>query len=278
MNLYKSFKPSKKLVCLALGMVTVVGLVAGCGNSGTSDTKKTAAEKILRVGTNATFVPFEFKNDKTQDYDGFDIDLVKAIAKKIDAKIEWKNVSFDALIPSLASKDIDIAASGMTITKARSEKVAFSSPYYESGLGFLTKEGTAIETNGNGLLGKSIGVQLGTTGADLAHKLNLNPIKEYDHSNEAILELKIGGADVAILDLPVAQYYVTTHPEDKYKVVPYISDKKEYFGLAMAKDNAALKKEVDKAIADLKASGEFNTLYKKWFKQDAPTMPEQLTF
>lgn len=277
MNSYKSIKSVKKFTLLALGIVAVAGIITGCGST-SSDSKKAPAEKVLHVGTNATFVPFEFKNDKTQDYDGFDIDLVKAIAKKMNAKIEWKNVSFDALIPSLTSKDIDIAASGMTITKARSEKVLFSSPYYESGLAFLTKADSDIQSNGTGLTGKTISVQLGTTGADLAHKLNLNPIKEYDHSNEAILEIKIGGADATILDLPVAQYYVTTHPEDNYKVVPYVSEKKEYFGLAMNKENTALKAEVDKAIADLKASGEFNTLYKKWFHQDAPNMPAQATF
>ncbi len=102
--------------------------------------------KKLIVGTNATFVPFEFKDDKTQDYAGFDIDLIRAIGKRINKDVELKNVAFDALIPALNTHDIDVAASGMTITKARSEKVLFSSPYYENALAIVYKDSNSIHS------------------------------------------------------------------------------------------------------------------------------------
>ena len=108
-------------------------LIGGCGSNSTNAPSK---NKIV-VGTNATFVPFEFKDDKTQDYAGFDIELIRAIGKRINKDVELKNVSFDALIPALNTHDIDVAASGMTITKARSEKVLFSSPYYENALAIV---------------------------------------------------------------------------------------------------------------------------------------------
>ena len=120
-------KKVKKLVLGSLMVVMAASLVGGCGSSST-----TTSNKKLIVGTNATFVPFEFKDDKTQDYAGFDIDLIRAIGKRINKDVELKNVAFDALIPALNTHDIDVAASGMTITKARSEKVLFSSPYYEN--------------------------------------------------------------------------------------------------------------------------------------------------
>ena len=122
-------KKVKKLVLGSLMVVMAASLVGGCGSSST-----TTSNNKLIVGTNATFVPFEFKDDKTQDYAGFDIDLIRAIGKRINKDVELKNVAFDALIPALNTHDIDVAASGMTITKARSEKVLFSSPYYENAL------------------------------------------------------------------------------------------------------------------------------------------------
>ena len=181
------------------------------------------------------------------------------------------------MIPALNTHDIDVAASGMTITKARSEKVLFSSPYYENALAVVYKDGTAVNSLDD-LKGKKIAAQLGTTGADLAHKIEGTTVKEFDHSNEALLELQNGGVDATVIDLPVAQYYSTKHPDQHIKFMAY-PNTKEYLGLAINKDNKALQEEINKAIADMKADGEFNTLYKKWFNVDAPAdMPVVLEF
>ena len=191
--------------------------------------------------------------------------------------LSLKNVAFDALIPALNTHDIDVAASGMTITKARSEKVLFSSPYYENALAVVYKDGTSVNSLDD-LKGKKIAAQLGTTGADLAHKIEGTTVKEFDHSNEALLELQNGGADATVIDLPVAQYYSTKHPDQHIKFMAY-PNTKEYLGLAINKDNKALQEQINKAIADMKADGEFNTLYKKWFNVDAPAdMPVVVEF
>ena len=68
------------------------------------------------------------------------------LVKRINKDVELKNIAFDALIPALNTRDIDVAASGMTITKARSEKVLFSSPYYENALAVVYKDGTTVNS------------------------------------------------------------------------------------------------------------------------------------
>jgi len=261
----------KKLIIGGCMLVMAGTVIGGCGTS-----TQTTSNKLI-VGTNATFVPFEFKDEKTQDYTGFDIDLIRAIGKRINKDVELKNIAFDALIPALNTHDIDVAASGMTITKARSEKVLFSSPYYENALAVVYKDGTNI-TSLDDLKGKKIAAQLGTTGADLAHKIEGTTVKEFDHSNEALLELQNGGVDATVIDLPVAQFYSTKHPDQHIKFMAY-PNTKEYLGLAINKDNKDLQEQINKAIADMKADGEFNTLYKKWFNVDAPAdMPVVLEF
>jgi len=266
-------KKVKKLVLGGLMAVMAASLIGGCGSNSTSAPSK---NKIV-VGTNATFVPFEFKDDKTQDYNGFDIELIRAIGKRINKDVELKNVSFDALIPALNTHDIDVAASGMTITKARSEKVLFSSPYYENALAIVYKDNGKIHSLDD-LKNKKIAAQMGTTGSDLANKIEGTTVKVFDHSNEALLELLNGGVDATVIDLPVAQYYSTKHPDAKIQILAY-PNTKEYLGLAMNKDNKALQEQINKAIADMKADGEFNTLYKKWFNVDAPAdMPVVLDF
>ncbi|PQL18993.1 basic amino acid ABC transporter substrate-binding protein [Veillonella denticariosi JCM 15641] len=260
----------KKLILGSCMLIMAGAVVGGCGS--TADT----SNKLI-VGTNATFVPFEFKDEKTQDYTGFDIELIRAIGKRINKDVELKNVAFDALIPALNTHDIDVAASGMTITKARSEKVLFSSPYYENALAVVFKAGQNINSLDD-LKGKKIAAQLGTTGSDLAHKIEGTTVKEFDHSNEALLELQNGGADATVIDLPVAQYYTTKHPDQQIKYMAY-PNTKEYLGIAINKDNKALQEQINKAIEEMKADGEFNALYKKWFNVDAPAdMPVVVDF
>lgn len=263
----------KKILLTGMAVLAMGALVAGCG-SDTASSQADNGKKVIKVGTNATFVPFEFKDEKSQDLTGFDIDMVKAIAKKMNADVEFKNVAFDALIPSLGNKDIDMAASGMTITKARAGKVLFASPYYESGMAVVVKGASNINTLQD-LQGKNISVQMGTTGADLAGKIANATLKQFDHSSDALLELNKGSVDAAVLDLPVAQYYASKHPNEDVKVIPY-PNTKEYFGFAFAKDNKDLQAAVNKALADMKQDGELNAIYQKWFKTDAPAdMPTE---
>ena len=104
-----------------------MSLLTACG-----DKKEAAApakeEKVLRVGTNPTFAPFEFQAKGSNDLTGFDIDLAKALGKQMGYKVEIMNMGFDALIPALSSGNIDTVIAGMSITPERQEAVLFSAP------------------------------------------------------------------------------------------------------------------------------------------------------
>ena len=89
------------------------------------------------------------------------------LAKRINKEVELKNVAFDALIPALNTHDIDVAASGMTITKARSEKVLFSSPYYENALAIVYKDSNSIHSLDD-LKNKKNCCSMGTTGSEFS--------------------------------------------------------------------------------------------------------------
>ena len=80
-------------------------MVAGCG--GKEEAKKAEPAKVLRVGTEPTFAPFEFQKEGSKEYTGFDMDLIRAIGKQMGYKVEIMNMGFDALIPALSSGNID---------------------------------------------------------------------------------------------------------------------------------------------------------------------------
>lgn len=262
-------KKVKQFIFAGLAVLAMGAVLAGCGDTNSGQATTANGKKIIHVGTNSTFVPFEFVDEKTKALTGFDIDLVNALAKHMNVEVEFKNVAFDALIPSLGNKDIDLAASGMNITEERAKKVLFSEPYFASSMAVVTKKDSGINSLKD-VEGKNISVQMGTTAADLATTIPGAKLKQFDHNSEALLELSNGAVDAAVLDLAVAQYYAAQHPEANIKVMAY-PDTKKYFGLAVAKDNKELQTEVNKALEELKKSGELNAIYQKWFKVDAPT-------
>ncbi len=120
------------------------------------------------VETNAFFAPFEFYGNR--EIVGVDIEIINRVAKKLDAKIEIKNVEFDLIIDNVASGILaDAGAAGLTITPARAEKVDFTIPYYTSVQYVIYNKNEAPDTqNGHvvweALVGKTLGSQMGSTG------------------------------------------------------------------------------------------------------------------
>ena len=248
----------KKMGTALLTGVLAASLLAGCGSS-----QKDAgdANKPLRVATNATFVPFEFKDsDQSAEYKGFEMDLIRAVAKEMNRDVEFNNIAFSGIIPIIQQGDMDIAATGMTVTPERAQKVAFAAPFYESKLVILTPKNSGIHSAAD-LQGKQIAVQIGTTGAKYAEEQGYN-VKQFDNNSEAIMELQVGGSPAAIIDKPVADYFLTQDGKDKFDVIDISNT-----------NNKELLQQVNEAMEKLKKSGEFQQIYKKWFNTDMPDLP-----
>lgn len=252
-----------------LGTLAAVSLFAmvGCG----SDTKTAEAPKAdtvkkeIVVGTNPSFAPFEFTDQKDGKVMGFDIDMINALAKKAGIeKVTIKSIGFDGLIPSLESGNIDVVITGMSITDARKQKVNFTDPYYESGLMAIVRKDNESIKGLDDLKGKTIAVQMGTVGADAAAKIQGAKVKTFDSSDLACLELKNGGCDAVISDLPVLQYFLKQGGSAYAKSVGE-PQKGDFYGIATNKKDKALGDALNKALADMKKDGSYKQLYEKWF-------------
>jgi len=257
-NSMEGYALSKKIMSLMLLGVLILSLsLAGCG-------QKAAESKILRVGSEASFAPFEFQEEGSKEYAGFDMDLIRAIGKQMGYEVQIQNMGFDGLIPALDASAIDVAISGMTITEERGKKISFSAPYYKAGLTVVVRSDDTTIKSFKDLDGKKIAVQLGTTSADEAKKINNGQIREFNSAPESFLELKAGGVDAVINDKPVNDYYIAKAGGKDAKVVGEPLTSEEY-GMAMAKKNTELVEKVNKALEELKKNGEYEKLYVKWF-------------
>ena len=251
----------KKLhVVAGLLAALMMAVAAGCGGGSKEASKE---QKVLKVGTEPTFAPFEFQEKDSKEFAGFDMDLARALGKKMGMKVEIQNMGFDALIPALNSGNIDMAAAGMSITDERKKAVSFSDPYYTSGLTIVvTKDNNEIKSLKD-LEGKQLAVQIGSTGADKAAKVAGAKVTSFNTNAEVFLELENKGVDAVIIDKPVAAYYMTKEGKDKDKMVGETMDAESY-GFAFKKDSK-LAADVNKALAELKKDGEYDKIYTKWF-------------
>ena len=252
---------AKKLLVLCMAAImAVAALVAGCGG----DQKAASDNKVLKVGTNADFAPFEFQDENGKEYQGFDMDLIRAIGEEMGYKVEISNIQFDGLIPAIQAGNIDVAITGMTINEERKQNVLFSDPYYKSGLSIIVaKDNNDIKTFQD-LKGKKVAVQIGTTSAAEVNKIGGVEVKEFNSSADTFMELRAKGVDAVVNDRPVNDYYILKSGETNVKALPELLTSEDY-GISFAKNNTELQGKVNEALKKLHENGKYDEIFTKWF-------------
>lgn len=255
---------SKKMkMVLAAGALAAAFVMTGCGGSDKAkDVNANGVPSVIRVGSETTFPPFEFtEGDK---YVGFDLDLADAVIKQMGSKMEFKSMGFDALIPAVQSGQIDMIAAGFSATPEREKKVAFSTPYFDKN-GFVIIVGKGNDTihDWADLENKKVGAQVGTESVKFAQEAKAD-LKQVDANTQGFMEINAGTMDAFVVDQPTAMYYLKQGGDKDLKIV---GTPKPGEGLVFAfkKDNKALQEAANKALQELKANGEYDKIFAKWF-------------
>ncbi|MBM6646567.1 glutamate ABC transporter substrate-binding protein [Bacillus sp. RIT 809] len=268
----------KKLFTLIVFSCLFVLIVAGCGGK-KDEAKETntkqggVIEQIkkrgkLVVGVKNDTNLFGLKNPSTGQVEGFDIDIAKALAKKIlgdEKKLELKEVTSKTRIPMLKNGDIDAIIATMTITEERKKEVDFSDVYFKAGQSLLVKKGSNIKSIDDVKQGvKVLAVKGSTSTNNIRQKSSEATVLEFENYSEAFTALKAGKGDVLTTDNAIL--YGMAKQDSNYEVVgKKFTD--EPYGIAVQKGADDLTKEINSLLKDMNANGEYDKLYEKWIGQ-----------
>ncbi|MDD6387416.1 amino acid ABC transporter substrate-binding protein [Lactobacillus equicursoris] len=261
----------KKLALVAL--LFCLTLTAACSNltkrANTTDTwVKIKKRGTLVIGLDDTFVPMGFR-EKNGQLVGYDIDLAKAVCKKLGLKADFQTIDWSMKETELRNGTIDALWNGYSVTASRKKKVAFSRSYLENRQVLVVKKSSGIKTFSQ-MQGKSVGVQSGSTAQIwLEGKQKALPYKDsvlYDTIPSAFLDLNAGRIQGILLDETYAEYYIQ-HEADSasYKEIINQDVPTDLFAVGLRKGDKTLRKKINQALADLQKSGELAKINQKWF-------------
>lgn len=248
----------KKLVLTGLIIAMAISTVA-CGSKKTSGT---ADSKTLVMATNAEFPPYEYLDGS--EFRGIDIEIAQAIADDLGKELVIEDMAFESIIPAVQSGKADIGLAGMTIDEDRLKNVDFSDTYTTATQVIIVKKGSDI-TTADGLEGKIIGVQLGTTGDMFAGDVDGATVERYNKGFEAVQALSQGKIDAVIIDNEPAKVFVSQSEdieilEEEFAV--------EDYAIAVKKGNEELQKQINESLNKLKESGDLQKIIDKYINED----------
>lgn len=236
---------------------------SGCTFEKNSKQTLNSNRKIL-IGLDDSLPPMTFRK-KDNSLQGFDIDLAKALGKKLNVEIEFVPVDWDAVILSLNCKRFDIIMSALTVTNERKKSISFSNPYINQNQVVVIKRNNSNIKTVKDLNNKNIGVQMGSSSEEAVLPLenNIKSLKKYNKNTEALQDLLIGRTDAVVIDELVARYYLKENSKDFLILKESLA--KEPIALGFRKNDTKLQEQFNKALDALKKDGTIAKISSKWF-------------
>lgn len=259
----------------ALPLTLLMLQLIGCGGPATvaerqSTLDRIVATKVLRVGMNPGYAPFEMI-DTDGNMIGFDVDVARYVAKEMGngVTVQFVKSDWDPIIANLNAGKFDMIMSGMTRTPERALRCSFTDPYFETGQALLVnrakwKPSPKLGVQDFDRPGVVVATRLGTTGEIAARKFfKKAAIKTMESESDAALEVDAGRADVMVYDKPFVAIRAQESPERTFAILEPFT--KEYLAMAVRRGDTEFRDWLNLTIFELRASGTWDSLYQSWF-------------
>ena len=274
-------KKFTKIMALALAVCLCMGLLAGCtggkdtveptapASNGGDDAAalKTVETGKLHMSTNAAFPPYEMTTDDG-GFEGIDVEVADAIAKKLGLELVVDDMSFDAALTAVQTGQSDIAMAGITVNPVRQEVMDFSDSYATGvQVVIVQKDSPAVQSIDDLASAAMIGTQKATTGYIYCSDSPENGgygedhVTAFDTGALAVMALVNGQIDAVVIDNEPAKSFVAANEGLKILDTEFAV---EDYAIGFAKGNSALLDAVNAAMAELKADGTFQDIVDKY--------------
>ncbi|WP_427813906.1 transporter substrate-binding domain-containing protein [Enterococcus sp. 22-H-5-01] len=257
----------KKGIKMILAGLVLLSLSA-CGTKETTDKLDTIQkEKVIKVATSPDYAPFGFhtKINGKDKIVGADIEMMEAIAKKMGVKIDWIDMSFNAVLAATKEGKADVAVSAISVTSEREKSFDFTTDYYTSPQVIVINKKHAAEfTSLDTFKDKQIGAQKGTIQENIVkEQLTSAKLVSIEKLPNIFVEVKNDTLDGLVVEKTVADAYVDKNPDLMIADVPLKSMKEDALCIAVTKGNEKLVEELNKYIKEMKQEGTINKLVAK---------------
>ena len=262
-------KKSRTLSALLAGLLLAGASVAAQATD-LLDTVK--ARGTLKVALEGTYPPFNFKDPKTGELSGFEIDVAKLLAAKLGLTPEFTTTEWSGILAGLSAGKYDVIINQVGITDERQKAFDFSDPYTLSSAQLIVRKDEKRQFNSlEDLKGKKLGLGQGTNLEQKAKSVAGIDVKTYPGAPEYLADLASGRIDAALNDSLLVGYLLKSSNLPLKGGAPVGTIDK--IGIPFQKGNPQFKAALNKALADILKDGSFKQVSIKWFGIDVSKAP-----
>ncbi|MDI0275261.1 transporter substrate-binding domain-containing protein [Bacillus safensis] len=264
----------KKPIWIMLVVSAFILIMSACSQSGSSQSGDTKWDQIKKKGkivvaTSGTLYPTSYhdtSNGKDQ-LTGYEVEIVKEAFKRLDVKVEFKEMGYDGMLSAINSGQVDAAANDIDITDDRKDKFAFSTPYkYSYGTAIVRKDDLSGIKTLKDLKGKKAAGAATTIYMDVARKYGAKEVIYDNATNEQYLkDVANGRTDVILNDYYLQTLALAAFPKLNITIHPDLKYMPNEQGFVMKKDNKELQKELNRVLGDMKKDGTMKKISEKFF-------------
>ena len=268
---------------MGLSVVALAVILAACG--GTSDnTKETKDDswtkveeaKKLTVATSGTLFPSSYYNDENE-LTGYDVDVIKEVAKRLDLEVEFKEYNVDGQITSVDKGESDLGANDFGLSGDRGKKFMLSSPIkYSFDSMIVRKSDDSGISSLEDLKGKKAAGEPNTSYMKLAEKYGAELVTYDNATNDQYLtDVANGRTDVILNDYYLQKMSVGALPDIPVKILDGVYFNANSTGFLMKKESVSLSEKINEALDKMQEDGTMTKISEAYFQTDVSVEPKE---